>query len=464
VNDKKDNKDYDIDEPFKVTTPLNELQSYIESHKEQNKVEISDRMADQVPYDIVSYRECLAKNHRANSFFDTDPYGTRQESVRSIYLNEPKSFEAVRIQIKEALKTEDFPFRIRFSIGFVTEKFEPTTGEYIYTAGYANHNEARTICYTIVDERTMDQFLDYFESYVMDTIQNKNFIDSLTRFISIFTVLFDIFRLKPFGAKIIGIEQFVKNKYINAYNEYNNLCFFAALAYHNDPNLYKQRTIVATRSAKKLFKQYYKREYFDDYMGTHEAELPHIAKFFKINIAMFSYDEEKKRYYLSRREIYDKTITDRLNILMVVVGDKAHIMNVVDVEGLTGCYVCDLCHAFFKKDKHGDKTIKKHMDLHSKGLIHKNQMKFDNRPRAYIPHISGNKRYEYCLAHHIPYSPIRYFMTYDFETVEETMNTHRSDKTIINAHLHPITIAYAVCANTITSECFDARNPNWITD
>jgi hypothetical protein len=309
----------------------------------------------------------------------------------------------------------------------------------------------------------MNQFLDYFEAYVRDTIQNKNFIDSLTRFISIFTVLFDIFRLKPFGAKIIGIEQFVKNKYINAYNEYNNLCFFAALAYHNNPNLYKQRTVMATSAAKKLFKQYYKREYFDNYIGTNDSELPHIAKFFKINIAMFGYDAEKKRYYLNR-EIYDKTITDRLNILMVLVGNKAHIMNVVDVEGLTGCYVCDLCHAFFKKDKHGDKTIKEHMDLHSKGLIHKNQMKFDNRPRAYIPHISGNKRYEYCLAHNIPYSPIRYFMTYDFETVEETMNVQKGDKTIINAHLHPITIAYAVHGEGITTECFDIRNPNWITD
>jgi hypothetical protein len=116
-------KSYDIDEPFKVTTPLNELQSHIESHKDQREVQITDRMADQTPYNPKRYQQCLAKNRRNRPpFFDTNPDGMQPEPVRSIYVNEPKSFEAVRIQIKEALKTEDLPFRIRFSIGFITER------------------------------------------------------------------------------------------------------------------------------------------------------------------------------------------------------------------------------------------------------------------------------------------------------------------------------------------------------
>jgi hypothetical protein len=155
-----------------------------------------------------------------------------------------------------------------------------------------------------------------------------------------------------------------------------------------------------------------------------------------------------------------------MNLLLLNIGKSFHIMLIKNVEALTGFKYCDICRRIVcrKNTKHGDLTFKRHLKLHEKGLVGTKQCLLNNVQKPYCPHILNNKAYAYCLSHDCveKYKPIESFMTYDFETMENKVNT-TSKQTTIMSTLQPLSVAVCVkCDEKIYSKCWDIREPNWL--
>jgi hypothetical protein len=329
---------------------------------------------------------------------------------------------------------------------------------------------------SITNEEQMNEYKKYFLNHLSEFVQNVTLIASSTKYICIHSIGIKIFRLGDIGAKFPGLEMFMKNKDIMAYTEDDNLCMFATLVYHKHQNE-KLRTSRVRQEAQKYWIEFEKiqcnrktlKVALEKYNGF-SFDAYNIYRFcthFKINICFFNYEND--HYFVSQeyRPMKDSggNYEDTLNILLVNHNNKFHAMNIKNVENLTVDRFCNICKAFIcKRDAaHGDRTFKKHMKKHEKGLIGTKQIVLDVKPRPYVPHILKNKAYWYSLAHNVEYKPMRSYITYDFETVQVKLDKKITDQTTVNANLIPMSVASCVrTSNGTKSKYFDIRTQNWL--
>jgi hypothetical protein len=67
---------------------------------------------------------------------------------------------------------------------------------------------------------------------------NNIHLNTQHRIIGLYNVVIKVFRFKTTLGKITGLERFVKNRFINFYNNDDNLCIFACLAYYLNSSEY----------------------------------------------------------------------------------------------------------------------------------------------------------------------------------------------------------------------------------
>ena len=137
-----------------------------------------------------------------------------------------------------------------------------------------------------------------------------------------------------------------------------------------------------------------------------------------------------------------------MSLLIAFIGKKGHAMLIVPekVERLVGIQFCPDCHQPIGKydgNYHAQRTLDRHRK-YCNGEFKQKTLKLDKIEKPYCPHILKNKVYMYCLAHNIEYEPIRYYITFDFETMEDKVETAISDKTIINSFLQPLSVSSTI--------------------
>ena len=143
-------------------------------------------------------------------------------------------------------------------------------------------------------------------------------------------------------------------------------------------------------------------------------------------------------------------------------------MWIKNVESLTGLLFCPKCKQLIcRKDSHyGDRTFKRHTNKCDGNPVHAKELKLEKLSLPYCPHILKNLQYAYCLANNIEYEPIKYYITYDFETMEQPLNIS-TKKTIINSQLVPISVASTFHTkngdSTITYDIRDSDSTHFIT-
>jgi hypothetical protein len=105
-----------------------------------------------------------------------------------------------------------------------------------------------------------------------------------------------------------------------------------------------------------------------------------------------------------------------------------HSMIITNVEKLTGLRFCSkYCFGFRTSDHHTERFIK-HCKEYD-GKFHK-KLKL-NSSLALVPHIMKNKALQYMFAHKIElkkYSPVSSYITYDFETMNNSHVGNSSTK------------------------------------
>jgi hypothetical protein len=207
-------------------------------------------------------------------------------------------------------------------------------------------------------------------------------------YICIDSICFDVSRIGVAGAKIAGLEELINHKQVFSYNSDDNLCLFAALVYHYDPQFARQNVDKVRPRAKKYYKDYYGYNFNLDYKGFNLTEFQKFCNHFKINVTVYCFDRKAKKNKTETQDLYriqqeyfaEPETEDQLNILLINIGKSFHIMLIKDVEALTGFCCCNICHRIIcKKDVHyGDRTFKKHLKLHEQGLVGKKLCKLNS--------------------------------------------------------------------------------------
>ena len=225
----------------------------------------------------------------------------------------------------------------------------------------------------------------------------------------------------------------------------------------------------ALAKGKKLFQQFYnipegkdpktRRNYLTDRLKNYPGfDLMHestaLAQFVKKNFDFYYVDPcfngETPNYNLVEQVIVDSSCPT-ISMLRVPTGDgKFHIMEITDPEAITGIRICPYCKVHCirigKDQKHYDR-FEKHVEecKERKGKLTR-EVELNRTQKPYAPHIQKQPLYSFLLAHGYEkyYKPTQYYITYDFETLEDAQSNQISTHTLIKANLTPFMVSSTV--------------------
>ena len=130
-----------------------------------------------------------------------------------------------------------------------------------------------------------------------------------------------------------------------------------------------------------------------------------------------------------------------------------------------GLLVCPYCEAYCFQYSGNEKNIAKfhkHCEECKKnGGVFVQKVSLEEE-KPYVPHIDKDKLYSYLLAHNMveKFRPTRYYITYDFETLESKVENKISSNTIVQATLSP----FMVSSTVKTTSGVETRNFCYASD
>ena len=124
-------------------------------------------------------------------------------------------------------------------------------------------------------------------------------------------------------------------------------------------------------------------------------------------------------------------------------------MEITNPEAITGIKICQYCkiHCFnFRNSKHYARFNKHVEECKERGGKFIRDVELSRTQKPYAPHIQKQPIYAYLLAHGFEeyFQPTRYYITYDFETLEDVQTKQISAHTTIQAHLTPFMVSCTV--------------------
>ena len=381
--------------------------------------------------------------------------------------------------IDEIFQRERKPFKISFGYGGIYEE-EQSDGTYKHINKPALQFETGRFAPVVVrDEQTKQLFMDYFKTALMEMINNYTLISTKHKLVCIHSFMFKVFRLAPIGARLPGLDEFIKSKMIRCPTEDDNLCFDYVATMFKHPQLktkdmYRRGRCYAYERVfgqkPNVNSQQY-RQWIREYPGfDFTNDITHYCHFYQVNVDV--YEKHHNSYTLTHQHIVHDDYA-KLSMLLVSFNKIIHAMLILPhkVDRLTGFIFCDKCQQIIARgDDHSSRALKRHRKHCTGKVSTQKRCMLDTTPQPYIPHIMKNRVYAYCLAHNINYQPIRYYITFDFETVEHRVESRISDKTVINSHLRPLSVASCVKAKDgINRIYYDLRNGSnfihqWLDD
>ena len=356
------------------------------------------------------------------------------------------------------------PFKLHFSWGCIYE--DQTNGSFQFVD--ANPNIIKRSIPAIIDG---PETLEAYKQYMINTIEeakNATYISTKLHWISIVSVMFAVYRLNKAGARVAFLpKEILRNNCLVHYNEDNQLCFWAAYAAYKwqyDPDdIWKNGKEPPKRGKTKEYLTTIAKRYLREYYGFKDVkqireykgfnivtELDKFTKWAKLDVQIFDYDQSSQHYKLFKSikcEGLSEPVTNPpFNILLITSGAESHIMWIKDPESLAGVLICPKCRSYCYNKK-GTMRNKAKFEEHVKNCKGKREkkLKLDLVSHPYCPHLwkttyaalLANKEEEY-------WRPTLYYMTYDFETVEEKVDQILTDQTTLNAKIQPLSVALTV--------------------
>ena len=189
-------------------------------------------------------------------------------------------------------------------------------------------------------------------------------------------------------------------------------------------------------------------------------EIDEFSKWANVNVCVYDYDQETQSFAVFQTYTVPKPAYETpFNILLITSKGKNHVMFIKDTELLCGILICPKCNSYCynKKAKSANKY---RFDAHvakCTGKVNK-QVRLDTIAHPYCPYLwktpyamlLANKEAEY-------WQPTKYYMTFDFETMEETSTRKVTDKTSVLAKIIPLSVSLTVYSKQGTNTYWFSR-------
>ncbi|KAI5529585.1 hypothetical protein TVAGG3_0325310 [Trichomonas vaginalis G3] len=231
---------------------------------------------------------------------------------------------------------------------------------------------------------------------------------------------------------------------------------------------------------RRLFKRFYnipdgvnpktRRSYLNEAIDAYEgfdisSESERLARMLNVNIDFYYCDPQPEDVDINKVDfpLVESIMIDpefeTVNILLTQSPcGKLHADRITDVEALTGYRVCPYCkeEVYSIRDdpeRKNQRRFLKHCEKCKENngrLIQDVQLQKTQQP--YAPHITKQKIYQWLLAHNLQkyYKPTRYYITFDFETLETKEELQLSECATLNAYLKPFMVSSTVKLNDKT--------------
>ena len=369
-----------------------------------------------------------------------------------------KSVDDFKNKLLKAYKSTSFPSKIHVNYNFIKqtktnldnadEGDEPSSA-YKYSATWSD-----TLCKlsTVKDQvyaspNKPEQFVADQYKRIIDYVENN--VDeghSNTIFCALYAIEIVKYNIPESGA--LGefdpeikqeLKDYIKGyqKSIHACSTYNDdLCVFKALVYfRNDNNLdpitgslsksgLKPLTNekIAHSKATKLWCQFYNESVWVKTRFNWNEEIEKFCHYFKINVIKYDFttDLSGKSISLISEHVYGYEYTMEVLSKVFKTEDDVyeHIMNVKNIELISPRIVCPYCKIHnYVNNKNNRRKLIQHMKRCNGDV---QQQLLDNPNTPYCPIFYDNPLYVYCIVHELEYTPLKYYMVYDFETCETT--------------------------------------------
>ena len=298
----------------------------------------------------------------------------------------------------------------------------------------------------------IDSIINYMITYPVG--------ESNTKLICIYSVMIKVFRLGLIGTVAPGLEKFVQNKFLVKSLVDDNLCWDFCGTMFTEPDLKDRHRNTCTKvnAYKRIMRKdppkNYKGDFLTftkDYKGfdiTNKDELKYYCDYYKCNINLYSFSESKDRYKLDNEYRFNDEYKIMHILLVLLKNNKIHAMLIKNeefVEKLTGFRFCPKCKDVISrrdKNRNDERDYNKHVE-ECDGTF-KRKCRLDKKQKPYIPHIFKNKAYFRCLQYGVEYEPIRYYMTYDFETMQIIANEEITEKTTLYSKHVQLSVASTI--------------------
>ena len=299
----------------------------------------------------------------------------------------------------------------------------------------------------------------------------NNFIqtNSKSKLCVIYALELSVYPLGSIGEYIpeITIKYESMNKKLKVYNCNDNLCFFAAYVYYlidigfinvkNSSPLSNQfRSCL-----KKVFNDFYNSVFpagnpdFNNYKGINEEDILKFCNKFDLKIIVYNFRTSQSDSSVAHENLkYSRTYGTGKNIYSVVEevlnNGSSHFMYCSDINKLSELVFCPKC--FIRSYKNNDKgryKLKKHIE-NCNGEI-KPKLKVLDYEKPYCEVFYNNDLFRYSFIHKFTYTPIKYYITYDFETLSDKIENQKmnSDGMIITSSAEPFSVAYYTNYNNL---------------
>ena len=394
------------------------------------------------------------------------------------YFNQISSLDNIYNYLKEVFSTEIKPFKLHFQLSGVFESpkydFENDVELYEYEAKKIIWKNYRESIPTLIQ---LPQDIEIVKLYIESVLHSYETTQSNTKLTIVGSIAFTISRMIKITGKINGLpDVFTKSRSIIVDNVDDNLCWYRAVSNCLNPKLISATEKRRTQLAKQMLLKKYGIEYsnhmtndereksnkiLNEFNGLDIYEMKSEAEELKLNINIYDYIESIKQYNITNQWKYNDS-NDFHSMLLFSKGNILHIMFIKPdgVETLTDILICPKCRSYSTQKKHKSYLLK-HMKL-CDGTFKKNFIP-NKEPLPFCPHILNNPVYEYCLAHQLEWKPNIYYITYDFETMEQVVEKSIGKSVTINSRLIPLSVASCVkSANGLTTKHFDIRTENFI--
>ena len=470
------------------------------SAKENLKIdELLPVLNDEAPYrnpDVLSDEEKVAQEEKYKNFpRNADQIPCVETETYSI-----SSFEEMCELIRKSFVGSHFPTKVSYTLHFIIESHVVDTNRvknntvqgndnvYYQPAALQRSMHINSTNFVVSTAENIEDFIKKVKEELSEYVINPNnfFKDTKSLIIACYGFTLCKYNIGTTGTVCPQLEIFAayeKAHTIRVHGEQklvdDKLCVFRAIAEaliveNNDTNVPKeQRHRYITKKAKELYQRFYNSKYPWIEYGTDTKKsrlrfdgelinadnLVKLSRCFKIGFDIYDFEPSTKVLkYMGNHTADGRNLVNYSFIVYEDLGNGfSHMMFVPDITKIQKSITCRHCNqVMFKNTRSGRISLREHeAQCENKNNDNTQTLKTDFE-KPYCPVFYNNKLYVYMITHDLKeyYKPMKYYMTYDFETMDSLIKGDEYKNTIDAstqklAFLKPFSVAVAWKTRTL---------------